>query len=410
MKKSIFFAALMIGAFVLTGCEKSNETPEATQTEMWPAFNSEVGLYGYINKKGEWAIPAQFSAASSYFSCGFAQVQLNGKNVFIDKSGKVQAAVSFDSADEFRYGYAKASLNGKFGLIDSKLDYAIAPAYDNTLSEMTNDGIVTFQADANHIGFLDKKGNILMVDNQPVYYEFAEGFRDGYCVVCSDMSTVTAKGNPRTPTYFVIDTKFNVVIADGQYMGLENLGNGLFKVLPYSTDPKYEYDIYSINEKRNINAIKYDNVQPFSEDGYAVVTSGTAKGMIDKTGQPVVALSMDDVQQSYDGYAWARKEDDTFLMDIANSANRIITLLNKDDDNESYQCNVHNGLVLIRRNQIDSKGNLEVEYRWVDVKNNNATVFSWSYDQDSKYQGDLNPMYAPAKKGAKALSQYVFLH
>ena len=47
MKKTIF-GVLMLGALVLAGCKDNagTETPATTATELWPAFNSEVGLYG----------------------------------------------------------------------------------------------------------------------------------------------------------------------------------------------------------------------------------------------------------------------------------------------------------------------------------------------------------------------------
>lgn len=406
MKKSLFFSALMLGALVLAGCNNAKETPATTTTEMWPAYDSEVGLYGYINRKGDWAIPAQFTAASSYFSCGLAQVELNNRAVFIDKSGKIKTSVSFDHAYEFYYGYAKAELNGKYGLLNSNLEFAIDPVYDGSLSNMTTDGIVTFKADETHYGFLDKNGNVIMKDKKPVYYENAASFRDGYCVVCDDASRYDRKGEERIPTFYLVDTKFSPVISDGTYMQMGNMGKGFVAVRAYTKDKdaKYEYDIYSVKDKKNLTSTKYSELGAFTEDGFAVVATGEYSdkvyGVIDTKGTNVIPTSLDEVDNIYGGYVWARVKNEGFLLEVAKN-NRVYTLKNDDDDWERPMSGVHNGLVLIMRTTIDSKGEMEVKYSWIDVKNGNKEVFSWGYDKDSEHRGDLHPAYAPAKKNAK---------
>lgn len=403
MKKSIFFSVLMLGALVLVGCQTvTNETPATTATELWPAFDSQVGLYGFINRKGEWAIPAQFTNASTYFSNGVAQVSLNGKNVFIDKSGKIRSSVSFDSAEEFCYGYARAKFNDKWGLLNSSLEFAIDPVYA-ALGNMTSDGLVTFQADAKHYGFLDKNGVIKMKDKKPVYFERAADFRDGYCVVCKDASRTDAKGNERIPTYCLIDPKFNEVIADGAYMAMANMGKGFVAVRRYTKDltAKEEYEIISAKDQKSLTSTKYTAAGVFSKDGFAVVGTGEyptiSYGVIDTKGTAVVPVSLDELDNIYDGYVWGRQNNEGFLIKLPDNT-RAYTLLNKNDEYERPMTGVHNGLVLIKKISIDKNYDEEVEYSWIDVKNGNKVVFSWEYDKDSKYQGDLNPGFAPARK------------
>lgn len=413
MKKSVFFSVLMLGALVLAGCENSNETPATTTTELWPAYDSSVGLYGYINRKGDWAIPAQYTAATSYFSCGVARVELSGKPVFIDKNGKIKMSASFDNAGEFYYGYALASLNGQLGLINSKLEYAIDPAY-SYLSNMTTDGIVTFKADNSHYGFLDKSGNVIMKDKKPVYYESADYFRDGYCVVCDDMSRQDRYGDSRIPTYYLVNTKFAPVIEDGKYMSMSNLGKGLVAVVPYSkSNDETEYEIYSVKDKSTITSKKYSAVSSFSADGYAKVGQGDYYhgmewGVIDTKGNIVMSVDYDDLGDSYEGYIWVYDDDEVYLADLSKSGSRVLGLVHEEKEREIPMSNVHKGLVLIVKQSYDRQGDYEIEYRWVDVKNGNKPVFSWKYDKDSKHKGDLHPNYAPAK--ASELGATVYLH
>ena len=73
MKKIKFLGVVVVAAvFSLNSCSDriGNETPSTTTTQLWPAYSSSADLYGYINKNGEWVIPAQFSAASSFYSSG----------------------------------------------------------------------------------------------------------------------------------------------------------------------------------------------------------------------------------------------------------------------------------------------------------------------------------------------------
>lgn len=427
--KKIFYVMALVCAVALTGCAGlTGETPANSYTQLWPAYNSAVDLYGYINNKGEWAIPAQYSSASSFFSAGYAIVEINGEQAFINTNGEVQNCVSFDEAGQFIYGYSRAELNDKYGMINSNFEYSIQPAY-NYLSNMTNDGIVTYRASLERFGFLDQYGNVLMKDGAPIFYEAAAEFCDGYCVVCSNLSTE----NERIPTRALINTKGEVAIPEGNYMQMINVGYGIVAVVYKDKDALEDrlskgtpYEVHYLKADgsalgaqtynsvvlNNSYSIYTDAVGYYSTDKVAWVArykDGVYKfGYIDINGKEVIPAMYDNVYVSNEGYAWVLDDKTWKLLDIKTGI-AAITCQTKTDNLEEYPlCGVHNGLTLIVTDTYSDNGEASYVYRWVEVAKNN-TVFSWSYNKD-KDNGHVEPnTWAPARKAEKEFNQYVFL-
>ena len=121
---------------------------------------------GYINFKGEWAIPPQFLAAKEFdtstglariktvtkmwaytntrgeltyindtesygdFSEGLCDGKKGGLKGFYDKSGKWVIPPQFQGTRDFKNGYAAAKVGGKWGLIDQSGKWVIQPTFD----------------------------------------------------------------------------------------------------------------------------------------------------------------------------------------------------------------------------------------------------------------------------------------
>lgn len=79
------------------------------------------GKCGYINKKGKEVIPLKYDVAGKFFE-GLAVVRIGnmemGKWGFIDKSGKEIIPLQYDYAESFENGKAEVMLNGKSFFID----------------------------------------------------------------------------------------------------------------------------------------------------------------------------------------------------------------------------------------------------------------------------------------------------
>lgn len=409
MKNTINLAAILMLVTVFAACNGESSTPANDSTKLWPAYNASVNLYGYIDSKGEWAIPAQFTEASSFFSSGSAIVKINGQNAFIDKKGKVQNCVSFDEASAFQYGFSRAVLNGKYGLINTNFEFAIQPVYAS-LGEMTNDGLVTYEAANRKYGFMDKNGNVVTdKEGNPLFYESAGEFRDGYCVTCSDLST----DDGRIPTYMLINKKGDASITEGRFMSMQNMGKGIVSAVEKEKDPIYPYERHMLTaDGSSISSKIYHETGAFSADNVAVVGAKDGDkikyGYVDTKGKEVISLIYDDATRSANGYAWVLDDKTWKLIDIKSGHAAIICQPQTDSMREVPLCGVHNGLTLIRK--VSYIGyEFSAEYRWVDAKNDKV-VFSWNYNKD-KGNGDLNPAsWAPARnKQDVEIDEYVFL-
>jgi len=95
------------------------------------------GRWGYINTKGEWAIPPpkepRFSLFAMPFSDGLAAVNVRGRNdlghtAFIDRSGKVVTPEPLGRVSSFSEGFA-AVLKEMWGFIDKQGRWVVAPQY-----------------------------------------------------------------------------------------------------------------------------------------------------------------------------------------------------------------------------------------------------------------------------------------
>jgi ankyrin repeat protein len=91
----------------------------------WPGNFSEGlanvilnGKGGFIDKTGKMVIEPRFDNWPGGFSEGLANVYLNGKGGFIDKTGKIVINPKFDQVNKFSEGFARVRLNQKYGFID----------------------------------------------------------------------------------------------------------------------------------------------------------------------------------------------------------------------------------------------------------------------------------------------------
>ena len=92
----------------------------------------QAGLYGYINRSGQFVIAPQFFKVQD-FSDGLAAVQKNqdGQWGFIDKSGTVVIEPAFESVEPFSEGLAGVEKNDRWGFINRKGEVVVQPQYSS---------------------------------------------------------------------------------------------------------------------------------------------------------------------------------------------------------------------------------------------------------------------------------------
>ena len=150
--------------------------------------------YGYINKNGEELIPAQYKKASDFHE-GLALVEdLNGKQMFINKSGE------------------------KIAEIDSEY-WCIDGINDGLALVSQNSGYVSY-------GYIDKTGKVVI----PLKYSEARPFSEGLAYVSND----SFKG--------FIDVNGHEVISCKEYSDVGTFHEGLVSVIKETKDGDGSYD------------------------------------------------------------------------------------------------------------------------------------------------------------------------
>ena len=147
-------ATLLFVSLLSVSCASQTEMNQLTdKTELWPAYSN--GKYGFINRKGQFEIPAQYDFVSS-FSCGYAIVVLNGTYMFIDTSGKIKNTMSnsMTGVMTFNNNYCTIAIDGKYGIIDKDFNYVIQPFYYR-LGTVAANGLVFYR-----LSYDDKYGYI----------------------------------------------------------------------------------------------------------------------------------------------------------------------------------------------------------------------------------------------------------
>lgn len=339
MKRSTFFAVIIAFAAVLVGCNASQD-PIHDTTKLWPAFNTSVNKWGFIDAKGNFAIQPMFDQVSG-FSCGYAVVEMNGQAKYINTKGQIQNTASMDRAYDFYYKYATFRLNGKYGMINNKCVTVLQPIYEK-MGDMGDNGLISVRlSNKDKYGFVNAKGEYKI---QPTYDD-ADDFIGGGAVV-----EIGSKCG-------VIDKNAQYVIAP-TYDELENMGQGL---IFFEQNDKYG----ALDLRGNVV------IQPMYDDFIALVDNNLIGveqnercGYIDIKGNIKLPMQYYDVTPFFEDYAWiqAAEESPYTLID---TKGKVLLTLGKDD--EPYT-GMHNGLALVRT---------EDGYKYMDV--NGRVVYAWSY-------------------------------
>jgi len=270
------------------------------------------GQWGFIDKTGELVIPFGYYWPP-YFKDGLVRTERNGKDVYIDKTGKVVVTVSGQYYDTFTFNdglarvYAGMGNNNSstgYGYIDKTGELAIPVEYSqaNDFSE----GLACVSKNNWPIykyGYIDTSGKMVIPFEYDMAYPFKEGLavvskggewtQDGY--INGKYGYIDKTGKIVVPLEYDSAESFNegfaVVSKDGKWRSAQDHKG---YVNNFYSDAKYGY----IDKTGKIIApLIYESARDFS-DGFAVVSGKVSPveytnikyGYIDTTGKLVIPL------------------------------------------------------------------------------------------------------------------------
>ena len=377
MKKTILFAGLMMVAAMFIGCN-NDHSPETSTTKLWYACSVskdsqgiEKCYYGYIDEKGNFAIPATYLSACN-FSCGYALVRVSENSVyFIDEKNNIQNAPDFDGiANWFYYDHVRYITSSKlWGMLNKNFEIVIQPAYVQ-LGYMSGDGLVAAQQTADgKWGYLDKNGETKIAP----MYDFAYTFDQGYAVVVlgDNMGVINKSGE------FTVGLQSTKGLSNvgGERIGFQDAQSGKVGLM----DCKGNIIVQAIYDD-------WDGIG-FTDGDLMAVSANDKWGYIDKNGKVKIALQFADAGPFCDGKAWIARTEDANYETIDENGKTLLTLATGE-----YPATIwRQGLCLVTK--YDPTG---MEYKYINEKG--AIVYSWK-ESDSNSFGDAD--WAPAKKAVK---------
>jgi hypothetical protein len=213
--------------------------------------------WGYINTSGAVVVKGQYDWAKP-FKEGIARVGImigepytkdgapahDGKEGYVDKSGRPITELKFEKAWDFSDGMAQVRVNGKWGYIDKTGTIVISPQYDETGA--FREGLAAVKINGLW-GFINKAGKLVIATQ----FDYVDGFSEGLAVVGRDGKSYYIDQNSnaalsppfkglgafksglatfrQTDRMGVLD-KTGKIILDAQFNSIEILSGGIIRV------------------------------------------------------------------------------------------------------------------------------------------------------------------------------------
>lgn len=391
MKKSFFFAALMLGAFAFTACDNGG-TPETDSTKLWPAQKDEASEWGFTTNSGEVKF-AKYKEVET-FSCGFARVKNeDNEYIFIDKDGNKYTPKKDEGsipASHFYYDVCVVTYDGHDAYIGTDFQPCTKAEF-SPLCTMTADGLAAFKyKNETEWGYCDKQGNQKI---SPRFSHNAGPFMDGIAVVSDERNGDF--------WYYTID-KEGKPLCDETKKKLKNLGEGR---VAYSTDEgklvlcdknlieiQTEGDYYGYGECYTDGLLKVYN------------KNRDKIGYINVKGQEVIPVDYSDGKDFYEGLAWVKTTGNNGKWIVINKKNGQEALQLTSSQYVGYSnlpTYFHNGLTYYNNGNkvflVDKTGKKEA-YSW-KIANGGGGYQPDPYDPG---YDPYDPGYDPYDGGAPA--------
>ena len=264
------------------------------------------GKEGYIDATGRMVIKPQYEKAL-YFSEGLAGVEIGDKSGYVDKAGRIVITPQFDGLGSFSEGLADVSKGGRRGYVDKTGKMVINPQFDVAFS--FSEGLARVWI-GDMTGYIDKTGRYVI---GPRFDQFlSHDFSDGLASVVEGNDWYTGKHgfiDKSGRWFFNYSFRHADAFSEGlAYVGIGNQDGfidktGRFVIYTQEGSGDYNYNYYSFKEGMSrFSKTKYENV---SGVDHLVLTEETI-GFIDKAGRCVISPQFHDASDFSEGLACVR--------------------------------------------------------------------------------------------------------
>ena len=212
----------------------------------------------------------------------------NGKVGYKDATGKTIIAPQFGIAGRFSEGLANALLpeSGKFGFINTKGEWQIAAAY--SAAGDFSEGLARVQQ-LGKWGYIDATGNWLIPAQFQLCYEFSAGH------------AIAQKAGK----WGIINKKGEWVVAANMY-DITTPQLGWYSAKTSLAEP---YRLFTLGKELPTGLFSSSKIKAFGTNGLAPARGATDKwGLIDTTGNWVVAAQFSNLEPFSEGLAAAEKD------------------------------------------------------------------------------------------------------
>lgn len=121
----------------------------------------ENGSIGYINTSGEWAIQPQFTVGKEFDPVsGMARVKMDDKWMYTDASGTLMTMTDSDKWENFSDGLAIGRKNDLIGFFDKDGNWAVSPLFEGARAFKNGYAAVRLNG---KWGFIDKTGEVVIL-------------------------------------------------------------------------------------------------------------------------------------------------------------------------------------------------------------------------------------------------------
>lgn len=257
------------------------------------AADADTGLYGYIDKTGEWRIEPRFRSAYG-FSDGRALVQLEDASwAYIDRTG---VPVITEARDSDGNAYPlKSSVKFREGI--AAVNLMTGNDYDMIYIDL--DGNILFSAES-----LPKVTGVGY--GSTYFFGFASNFTNGKAVAARRVNNSTDKLMDCEDAPVIIDTSGNILAEISKEYYADENGfdpNMMVKIKPGG--PFHGEDLYGLCDENGNVAVPciYPYLQ-YCENGWYLAQDQNGRfGYIDKNGNVMIGFEFEDAEKFSSGLA-----------------------------------------------------------------------------------------------------------